>query len=147
MWSKPLHLGILEIPERWNFAKQFPLCYRCLVEGHLGHLCPKSRQCGQNGCQKLHHQLLHKTDNLSPSTGDPSQTETKSVANAGPDEPAILIGDAFTFGMEGKGKIKQNKTAVTYVTYSLENTRDKSNSKKKSKYLDSPKSKNISVLG
>ena len=25
------------VPERWNFAKQFRLCYQCLVEEHLGH--------------------------------------------------------------------------------------------------------------
>ena len=56
------------------------------MEGHLGKLCPKSRQCGLNGCQKLHHRLLHKTDNLSPSTGDLSQTETKFAANEEPKE-------------------------------------------------------------
>ena len=118
------------------------------MEGHLGKLCPKSRQCGLNGYQKLHHRLLHKTDNLSPITGDLSQTKTKFVTNAGPKEcpfdPATLIGDAFTFGMEGKGKIKQTQTAVTYATYCFETTRDKSNSKKKSKYLDSSKFKNRS---
>ena len=137
------------MPERWNFAKQFRLCYRCLDEGHLGKLCPKSRQCGQNGCQKLHHWLLHKTDKLSSSTGDLSQTETKFVANSGAKEcplnPATLIGDAFTFGMEGKGKIKQTQTSMTYEAHNFETTRDKSNSNKKSKFLDSSKSKNRST--
>ena len=137
------------VPERWNFAKQFRLCYRCLMEGHLGKLCPKSRQCGQNECQKLHHPLLHKTDNLSPSTVDLSQTKTKCVANAEPKEcpldPATFIGDAFTFSTEGKGKIKQTQTAMTYATHSFETTRDKSNSKKKFKFLDSSKSKNRST--
>ena len=136
------------VPERWNFAKQFRLCYRCLMEGHLGKLCSKSRQCGLNGCQKLHHRLLHKTDNLSASTGDLSSTETKFVANTGPKEcpldPATLIGDAITFGMEGKGKINQTQTAMTYATHCFKTTRDKSNFKKKSKFLDSSKSKNRS---
>ena len=111
------------VPERWNFAKQFRLCYRCLDEGHLGKLCPKSCQCRQNECQKLHHWLLYKPENLSPNTGDLSQTETKCFANAEPKEcpldPATLIGDAFTFSMEGKGKIKQTQTAMTYVTHNL----------------------------
>ena len=136
------------VPECLNFAKQFWLCYRCLVGGHLGKLCPKSRQCGLNGCQKLHHRLLHKIDNLSPSTGDLSETKTKFDANAGlkecPLDPATLIGDAFTFGMEGKGKIKQTQTAMAYATHSFETTRDNSNSKKKSKFLDSSKTKNRS---
>ena len=139
------------VHERWNFDKQFRLCYWCLAEGHLGKLCPKSRQCGLNGCQKLHHWLLHKTDNLSPRKGDLSQTETKFAANAEPKEcpldPATLIGDAFTFGMEGKGKIKQTQTAMTYATYNFETTRNKSNYKKKSKYLDSSKSKNRYMSG
>ena len=99
------------------------------MEGHFGKLCPKSRHCGLNGCQKLHHWLLHKTDNLSPSMRDLSQTKTKFVANAGPKEcpldPATLIGDAFTFSIEGKGKIIQNQTAMTYVTHNFETTRDK----------------------
>ena len=120
-----------------------------MPNGHLGKLCPKSRQCGQNECQKLHHWLLHKTDNLSPSTRDQSQAETKFVANAGPKEcpldPATLIGDAITFGMEGNRNIKQTQTAMTYTTHSFETTRDKSNSKKKSKFLDSSKSKNRST--
>ena len=137
------------VPERWNLAKQFRLCYRCLVGGHLGKFCPKSRQCGLNGCQKLHNRLLHKTDNLSPSTGDLSQTRTKFVANAElkecPPDLATLIGDAFTFSMEGKSKIKQTQTAMTYATHSFETTRDKSNSKKKSKFLDSSMSKNRST--
>ena len=131
------------------FAKQVRLCYRCLDEGHLGKLCPKSRQCGLNGCRKLHHRLLHKTDNLSSSTGDLSQTKTKCIAHAGPKEcrldPATLIGDAFTFGMEGKGKIKQTQTAMTYAIHNFETTRDKSNSNNKSKFLDSSKSKNRST--
>ena len=80
------------------------------MEGHLGKVCPKSRQCGLNGRQKLHHQLLHKTDNLSPCTRDLSQSETRFIAKAGskecPLDPATLIGNAFTFDMEGKGKIK-----------------------------------------
>ena len=106
------------------------------MEGHLGKLCPKSRQCGQNGCQKLHHRLLHKTDNPSRSTGNLSQTETKFAAIAEPKEcpldTATRIGDEFTSGMEGKGKIKQIQTAMTYATYSFETTREKSNSKMKS---------------
>ena len=108
------------VHDRWNFAKQFRLCYQCSIDEHLGKLCPKSRQCGQDRCQKQHHRLLHKTDYLSPSTGYRSQTERKFATNAEPKEcpldPATLIGDAFTFGMEGKGKIKQTQTAMTYVT-------------------------------
>ena len=72
------------VPERWKFGKLLRLCYRCISEGHLGNVCPKSRQCGQNGCQKLHHRLLHTTDHFSDvtrsSAGDQSQNETNFAA-------------------------------------------------------------------
>ena len=30
-----------------------------MAEGHSCIKCPRSRQCGQNGCKALHHRLLH----------------------------------------------------------------------------------------
>ena len=54
------------VPGRWNTAKQCRLCFRCLEVGHCGKFCPRSRQCGINGCQKLHHQLLHKLKTTRP---------------------------------------------------------------------------------
>ena len=47
------------VSERWNIAKRFKLCYRCLAEGHRGKSCQRTRQCGKNGCHKVHHRLLH----------------------------------------------------------------------------------------
>ena len=47
------------LSERWNIAKRFQLCYRCLAEGHHGKSCQRTRQCGKNGCHKVHHRLLH----------------------------------------------------------------------------------------
>ena len=136
------------VPERWKFAKLLRLCYRCLAEGHLGNICPKSRQCGQNGCQKLHHRLLHTTDHFSDvtrsSAGDQSQNETNFAANAvtkdSPPVPVTQIGDAITFGTEGKSKNKQTLTAVTYTTYSTK-SRKRSQSRGKSKTMERSKSK------
>ena len=48
---------------RWATAKCFKLCFRCLGNGHIVKACQKSRPCGQNGCQKSHHLLLHRTEN------------------------------------------------------------------------------------
>ena len=48
---------------RWATAKSFKLCFRCLGDGHIGNACQRSRPCGQNGCQKSHHVLLHRTEN------------------------------------------------------------------------------------
>ena len=41
------------------------LCFRCLGEGHLGQHCFRTRVCGLNGCQEVHHRLLHQVENMS----------------------------------------------------------------------------------
>ena len=50
----------MEISKRWEYAKKFKLCFRCLGEGHLGQSCFRTRVCGLDGCQEVHHRLLHK---------------------------------------------------------------------------------------
>ena len=141
-------------PERWKFAKLLRLCYRCLAEGHLGNVCPKSRQCGLNCCQKLHHRLLHTTDHFSDvtrsSAGDQSQNETNFAAKAVPKDsspvPVIQIGDAITFGTEGESKNKRTLTAVTYTTYSSK-SRKRSQYREKSKSMERSKSWKDRSLG
>ena len=39
------------MPKRWERAKRFKLCFRCLGEDHLGQHCSRTRVCGQNGCK------------------------------------------------------------------------------------------------
>ena len=41
-----------DVSERWNIAKRFQLCYRCLAEGHHGKSCPRTRRCGKNDIKK-----------------------------------------------------------------------------------------------
>ncbi|XP_052778542.1 uncharacterized protein LOC128215986 [Mya arenaria] len=53
----------LSIEERWEKAKCFRLCFRCLANNHSGRQCKRTRQCGVGGCNRLHHRLLH---NLNP---------------------------------------------------------------------------------
>ena len=45
----------LNVTDRWNIAKQFQLCFRCLADWHHGKSCPRSQQSDQNDCQELHH--------------------------------------------------------------------------------------------
>ena len=46
------------VPERWDVAKRFQLCFRCLGGKHSGRSCQRSRSCCLNGCRELHHKLL-----------------------------------------------------------------------------------------
>ncbi|XP_052281199.1 uncharacterized protein LOC127878708 [Dreissena polymorpha] len=50
----------MNVSQRWDKAKQLYLCYRCLGFNHVGKSCRRSRQCGHNGCEELHHRLLHR---------------------------------------------------------------------------------------
>ena len=58
--------------ERWVLAKTLSLCYRCLGTGHCGVNCPRSRQCGVDGCRESHNRLLH------PQRAAPTTTEKAS---------------------------------------------------------------------
>ena len=58
IWNCP-EFNRRKVADRWNFAKHNQLCFRCLAQGHQGKACPRSRQCGQDGCTDLHHRLLH----------------------------------------------------------------------------------------
>lgn len=50
----------LNLPERWQKAKELKVCFRCPKTGHSGKDCKNFRKCNVAGCVKVHHQLLHK---------------------------------------------------------------------------------------
>ena len=53
------------VDDRWQFAKERKLCFRCLATDHRGKDCRKARICGIEGCPRNHHRLLHGLENLS----------------------------------------------------------------------------------
>ena len=67
-FCKGLHHGIWgcrqferkSVEERWTFAKENQLCFRCLSKDHRGKDCQRSQQCKVNGCRLNHHRLLHR---------------------------------------------------------------------------------------
>ena len=48
------------ISRRWYLVGELKLC-RCCLGRHSSRVCPDVHECGVNGCQMLHHQLLHQT--------------------------------------------------------------------------------------
>ena len=64
------------VSERWNIAKRFQLCFRCLEEGHEGKSCRKTRRCGTNHCHKVHHRLLHVNPETRMSTVSKTTSDT-----------------------------------------------------------------------
>ena len=85
-----------DVSERWDIAKRFQLCYRCLAEGHKGKSCRRTQRCGKNGCHKVHHILLHVHEKI----GRSEVFELKS--DTGHQRPEGLSPDHPTFGTEGK---------------------------------------------
>ena len=53
------------VDDRWQFAKERNLCFRCLASDHRGKDCRKARRCGTEGCPRNHHRLLHGLKNMS----------------------------------------------------------------------------------
>lgn len=49
----------MKVDERWQFAKERSLCFRCLGNDHQGKDCRRSQKCNVNDCQLTHHSLLH----------------------------------------------------------------------------------------
>lgn len=66
--------------KKWEAAKRFGVCFRCLDYDHLGHQCPKSKACDVAGCKKTHLPLLHESqprqETKVPSTEGDTQTTT-----------------------------------------------------------------------
>ena len=58
--------------KKWEAAKRFGVCYRCLNDDHLRQQCTKSKACNITGCKKTHHPLLHdsqhRQESKAPST-------------------------------------------------------------------------------
>ena len=100
------------ISDKWDIAKRCQLCFRCLAEGHPGRKCPRSRQCGQNGCKALHHRLLHQ----------PSQeTELKTADLKSTNSIAVKASNEIsnkqtTSGTEGNKPWQQTTMTVNNVT-------------------------------
>ena len=50
----------LSVVERLAKVKEHGLCFRCFGR-HWANKCRCTKQCGVNGCTRLHHELLHRT--------------------------------------------------------------------------------------
>ncbi|XP_065370911.1 uncharacterized protein LOC135963059 [Calliphora vicina] len=44
---------------RWKKVKDMKICFSCLKKGHRAASCYAKKKCGINGCNRVHHRLLH----------------------------------------------------------------------------------------
>ena len=107
--------------ERWNLAKLFQLCFRCLAESHVGRNCPRSRPCGHEGCKELHHKLLHRqrypleiTDRQSAlHDTEPKRFGNDTEQNSNRPELDTLLSTSVTFVTEGKEQSQRTTMSTT----------------------------------
>ena len=116
------HFADKSVTERWNFAKLIQLCYLCLGEWHVGKKCRRSGQCGYEGCQELHHKLLHRQRyQLDITEQRPSSyhyTELKGLTcNKEPysnhPEMDTILTTSVPYVTEGKGQSQQTSMRTT----------------------------------
>ena len=113
---------------RWDTAKRCKLCFRCLGDGHIGKACRRSRPCGQNGCQKLHHVLLHSNDNRQCEAKSKrcllNRSDRTVVGHNTPDEECVesnnILTDRGTSGTEGNDQT-QDSPMQTQDGYTADN--------------------------
>ena len=106
--------------ERWNIAKRFQLCYRCLAEGHHGKSCQRTRQCGKTGCLKLHHRLLHLHQDTSRSAVFEAKTNIRPCSTDLQHEHQISKAPSSAhviFGTERKRHTEQRMNSNFMATY------------------------------
>ena len=92
------------IAEKWEIAKCCKLCFRCLAGGLSGKTCPRSRQCGLNGCKELHHRLLHRPSETEPKSTDQNRTDNQASGTQG------------TSGSEGNKNLEQTTMTASNVS-------------------------------
>ena len=104
------------LSERWDVAKRARLCYRCFGDGHYGKRCPNSKICGNNGCDKNHHRLLHRSDRMmGQSTSDTIyRTEPKREVDSQVELSSedSLSEDVTSSVTEGKGQPNAQQTTM-----------------------------------
>ena len=94
--------------KKWEAAKRFGVCFRCLDYDHLGHQCPKSKACDVAGCKKTHHPLLHESqprqETKVPSTEGDTQTTTLNTIERH-EERIIALGTVPAILKHGKRRL------------------------------------------
>ena len=75
------------VDERWRIAKDKRLCFRGLCNSHQGKDCVRAGECGENGCRRSHHRLLHPSEEFgnrevssnAESVSNPSAPSSRSL--------------------------------------------------------------------
>ena len=114
VWSCPVFKQ-KSVLDRWIHQSSFNFVFRCLADGHNGKSCPRSRQCGINGCKQLHHRLLHRSESTRPMLALSDKSKQRDAGISGVDDLAQgRAADRVPPITEGKAQ-NQPMTMMTQV--------------------------------
>ena len=74
------------VPERYEMAKSFKVCFNCLKQGHQVNKCSNKTHCQVTNCKRHHHSLLHyeRATHQPPPSQDPQTQPPLTPGNALP---------------------------------------------------------------
>ena len=123
-----MSLRSLKFQKGWDCAKRLKLCFRCLGEGPIGQHCCRKRVCGLNGCQEVHHRLLHQqveSTSLGTLVSENKQSkgqEDKFQQGQNVNQSSSEISHkAVVSSTEGEPKQKDNQKNTTMMSDTVEN--------------------------
>ena len=104
------------------------LCFRCLGEGYIGQHCCRTRVCSLNGCQEVHHRLLHQqveSTSLGTLVSENKQSkgqEDKFQQGQNVNQSSSEISHkAVVSSTKGEPKQKDNQKITTMMSDTVEN--------------------------
>ena len=100
----------MEVSKRWEYAKKLKLCFRCLGEGHTGQSCFHTRICGLDGCQEVHHRLLHKQAVNKNSTVNKNSSDSRKKKNVDDNQS---VNSSKTTGLSSEGETADKNEDAT----------------------------------
>ena len=103
----------MEVSKRWEYAKKFKLCFRCLGEGHPGQSCFRTRICGLDGCQEVHHRLLHKQAVNKISAVNKNSSDLRKKKNVDDNQS---VNSSKTTGLSSEGETADKNEDATMMS-------------------------------
>ena len=106
---------------RWRYKKDGTVLNNtscAFGDGHLGQFCNRTRVCGIDNCKEVHHRLLHKTRNVTPS----GHVRGVGVEKKEEPQPAHKQDDSASEDSrrnEGESKDRTGQASDTYTAVSL----------------------------
>lgn len=83
-------LEALTVNERWLWAKEARVCFRCLDSKHRRFRC-KGKKCGINECTQAHHALLHSSERQKEAPEDQKEDSAITASARVPEETLQIL--------------------------------------------------------